>query len=101
PPAEQMLPVDAALARPRAARWLKLLSLSPPVSVTRPTLIFGDGVEPPAEVVPPHAAMNISPAAIRPRNRSCGRNIFRAPFKELSRLRVGRSPSSISGPVGI
>src|SRR2546421_2005463 len=50
-----MLPVDAALERPTAARWLKLLSLSPPMSVTKPTLIVACGVPPPV-LPPPQAA---------------------------------------------
>src|SRR5207237_185912 len=44
-----MLPVDAAFERPTAARWLKLLSLRPPMSVTNPTLMVACGVPPPLE----------------------------------------------------
>src|SRR5256885_1421110 len=82
PPTEQMLPDVEAFARPRAARWLKLLSFRPPVSVTRPTLIVG--VVPPPLVVLPHAATTMSAMNARPRNLSCERTILGAPFKELN-----------------
>src|SRR5579859_1384550 len=81
PPAEQMLPVDAALARPRAARWLKLLSLRPPVSVTRPTLIVGAVFVDVVEL--PHAVTNRTATATRPRTRT-QRTIFSAPSREVS-----------------
>src|SRR5207249_6937119 len=74
-----MLPVEAALLRPTAARWLKLLSLRPPVSVTRPilnVLAAGPGL------VPPQAATNVASTRQIPRlNKRTGGFLIRPPLQ--------------------
>src|SRR4030081_265736 len=79
---EQIFPVEAALLRPSAARWLKLLSLRPPVSVTRPTLMtLGVGVAPvPAPL--PHAARTTASVRATPRlNKRTGGFLIRHPLQ--------------------
>src|SRR5260370_26202940 len=91
PPTEQMLPEDAALASPSAARWLKLLSLRPPVSVTRP--ILNDFAVPPVVVLPQAATTNRA-TITSPTRRTFERTTPCAPFNELDSVMSGSAPSS-------
>src|SRR5207253_11396668 len=80
-----------AFSRPSSAWRLKLLSFTPPMSVTSPILKALAGWPP---ELPPQAMVRMSAAATTPRNLSCLCAILVAPFtREKAQPQLGANRS--------